>query len=68
MDLKQATLVALVGTWIALVLHVTQFAVYFDSYTHMGMGRMLLNVVSVLLGDVSILVFLTVLYKKQLGS
>ena len=68
MDLKQATLIALVGTWIALALHLTQFAVYLDSYMHMGTGRMLLTVVTVLLGDVPILVFLTVLYKKQRGS
>jgi hypothetical protein len=65
MTLKQATLIALIGTWIAFALHSVQFTWYAESYLRLGMAQLLLSFASLVLNHAPLLVFLTVLHKKQ---
>lgn len=69
MNLKTATLTALVGMWIALLLDTVKLVHWLTVYASRSITtdwmQIALSVLSLLFENIPLLLFLTVLYRKQ---
>jgi hypothetical protein len=68
MNLKQATLIALIGISIAFTINILQFALFYENYLRMGIGQLLLAVGHLLFYYLPLIIFFTVLRQKQQGD